>query len=49
MDPQTYVFTVAVTGQDVQAAAELLREIVIDAVAVPRVDVHVTPSVRVTP
>lgn len=45
MSTQTYVFTVVVQGDDVQDAAEQLREDVIDAIP-QGVEAHVTESVR---
>lgn len=46
---QVYVFTVVVMGDDVQDAAEEVREHVIDFVNNdPDIDVHVTESVRAT-
>jgi hypothetical protein len=48
---QTYIFTVALTGEDVQDQAEQLRQLVIDecSPADEALDMHVTESVRVTP
>jgi hypothetical protein len=48
---QTYIFTVAVTGDDVQDIAAELRERVIGTVspAADPYDAHVTEAVRVTP
>lgn len=52
---QTYIFTVAVMGEDVQDAADALRERTIeawnsqDATDVPeRATCHVTEAVRIT-
>ena len=50
---QTYIFTVAVTGEDVQDAAEALREGAIDMSRAQldgdaSVTCHVTESVRVS-
>ena len=50
---QTYIFTVAVTGEDVQDAADALREGVIDVSRAQldgdeSVGVHVTESTRVS-
>lgn len=51
---QTYIFTVAVNGDDVQDAAEQFREAVIEAWNGAQAgtwgeaDVHVTESVRVS-
>jgi hypothetical protein len=46
---QTYVFTVAVTGEDVQDIAAALRESVVLEGEHPDADVMVTEAVRVTP
>lgn len=46
---QTYVFTVAVTGEDVQDIVEAMREVVIQTHDPRAVDLHVTEGVRVSP
>ena len=45
---QTYIFTVAITGPDVQDYAESLRDKLIENDNPEEIDVMVTDSVRVT-
>lgn len=46
---QTYIFTVCLTGDDVQDRVEEIRDGIIDQFQSFGIDMHVTEAVRITP